>query len=208
MKNRIKYVLILLFSISLVVTFYEIRKTYAIFESNLSLQTDLKTAKWNITLNGSPVGVEETTFNVDNINTSTGSEYVKENKIAPGITDAYFDVVFNPNDTDVAVRMDITIDYSEVPSNIRVTSISGLGGSDLTRTSEYGYSKIFTLDDIINMQTNNSGFTIRTSLAWENDDLHNDTDTEIMENNLNLPITVKVEQLTSDNTEIQEYIPD
>ena len=145
MKSKIKILLILVFSLSILYTIYSIYDTYALLETNISVVNDFNTAKWNININNTALSGESTTFSVDNIQVDENT-YNKDNKLAPGTT-GYFDIEIDPTDTDVSIRYDIDFDFTALSNSISVLSIQETTGADLIKTNLNTYTNVLTLNE-------------------------------------------------------------
>lgn len=198
-KNA-KIILIAALIIMLGVTIYNVRDSYALFESELAVEADTTAGAWNIYVNNTNISGSTTTFTVDNINIST-NEHVVANKMAPG-TSAYFDLNIVPTGTDVSVRYDITFDFSELSTSLVVDDISELNGRNLVRTAENVYSGVMTLNEI----RNNATSSVRVSIKWDNDEANNEADTEVgMNVNGSISIPVRIDVIQYLGEELVEY---
>lgn len=85
-KKNIKKLLILLAICIILILIYEIIHIYAVFQSEVYGDIKIENGTWKITVNETDIsnGVDKT-FTIDQI-TTQDSEYVKEGKIAPGLT--------------------------------------------------------------------------------------------------------------------------
>ena len=96
--------LIILFVILLTITAYELSVSFALFESSADFVVNSDIGKWEITVNDSLIN-ETNYFNISNIHVSNEPN-VRPNLFAPG-TSGYFDIVIDPNDTDVSIYFEI-----------------------------------------------------------------------------------------------------
>lgn len=192
MKNKInikKRMIILI--IPLLILLLYMGKTYGLFETNLNFEDDLDVAKWAIKVNGDVVTDSVTTFDITNLETDSDSN-VLEGKFAPASV-AYFDIEIDPNDTEVAFRYDVNLDFSKLDNDmIRVVSIDSNEGLTLTRTDENTYSTIMSLSDIEDGRID----TIRVSFKWVNDEANNEIDyqTQLNGGGVTIPVEIKFEQ--------------
>lgn len=178
-NNKVRKLIILLIFLMVLITFNEIRSAYGLFESEKSLVVTKSIAKWNITINDIDVRTSED-FVIDSFNVENNAS-VKDGKIAPG-SSGYFDIIIDPEDTQVSFRYDLSFDFSGLNDNIHIESIEETLGNDIIRTGEYTYSNVFSLEDIEDGLTN----SIRVYIKWENVETENDSDTIIglTENNI------------------------
>ncbi len=198
-KNA-KILLIVAVVIMLGITIYNVRDSYALFESEISVQAGTTAGSWNIYVNGTNISGDTTQFTVNNVNIST-NEHVVQNRMAPG-TSAYFDLNIIPSGTDVSIRYDITFDFSELSTSLVVDEIAELNGRTLVRTGENVYSGIITLSEI----RNNAFSSVRVAIKWDNDEQNNDIDTEIgmnIDGSISIPVQIDVMQYLGE--ELVEY---
>ena len=112
-----KKVLTILLIIMLIITFIQIRNMYALYKDELSGEYETSLGKWNVKVNGTDivepgmvVEFEMLDGNIrylDNAFKSTGAA------ITPN-TEAFFDILFDTSDTDVAVKY--IIEFGEINS--------------------------------------------------------------------------------------------
>ena len=140
--------LIILFIILLALTTYEITASYGLFETEKDIIVNADIGKFQIKVNDELIN-ETTTFSVSNFNV-TGDTNVRENYFAPG-TNGYFDVVIDPNNTDVSIYYEIVV-HTELINNqqIHLTRIENVDKPDLTIVRPNTYSGIIPLTDIQN----------------------------------------------------------
>ena len=191
-KNKnAKIILIAALIIMLCVTIYNVRDSYALFESALNVEAGATAGSWNIYINGSNISRTTTTFVIDNVDVSSNT-HVASDKMAPG-TSAHFDLNVIPTGTDVSVRYDITFDFSELSTSLTVQSISELNGRTLTRTGENTYSGIILLSEV----ENDVSSDVRVNILWDNNEANNNVDTIIGRNvngSISIPVQIVVTQ--------------
>lgn len=197
MKKRLWIIV----TVSFLITIFLITSTFALFESNSDGESELDIAKWNIDVNSHTItdGVTES-FIIDNFIYSANAN-VADNYIAPG-RNGYFEITINPNDTEVAIRYDITFDVdTSYQDNIGYT-VTALGGFSAVRTAEQTYTGIITLAQI---QAHNT-VTLRINIDWLDLEAFNESDTELgieEDNQILFPITIHLEQYLGET--ITEY---
>ncbi len=194
-----KIFLILIMSLAVLFTVYNIYDTYALLETDEIVSNDIKTAKWNIKINDTLLG-STTSFVVDGIKIEE-NDYTKENKLAPG-TSGYFDISIDPTDTDVSIKYDISFDFSNVPLGIDVLGVSETSGDTLIKTGENTYTNVLTLENIKKGTKNN----IRVNFSWNNLEENNIEDSNlglIYNNKIEIPVNIEVLQYLGE--EIKEY---
>ena len=98
--------LIILFVISLTITLYVIRDSFALFENEKEFIINSDIGKWDILVNEESIN-ETTEFSVSNIHVS-GDSNVRANYFAPG-TSGYFDIVIDPGDTNLIEGLSVPI---------------------------------------------------------------------------------------------------
>lgn len=201
-KNLVK-VLFLLIMCIFILLIYKIIDIYALFHSNMEGNVRFENGTWNITVNGDDIttGVDAQ-FVIDQINT-TENDYVKPGKLAPGLSGS-FEIAINPEDTNVSVRYDITLNQEELGgSNLTIKSIQEIKkGYELIKTAENTYTGIIPLEDIKNGVIHK----IKMEVEWLDDGLNNESDTQVGKNEthkLQIPITVHVIQYLGENIQEQ-----
>ena len=190
-NKKIKLVLVVALIILVSITIYNIRGSFALFESAITVESDSNTGSWNIYINNTNISGATTEFTVNNINVETNN-HVVANRMAPG-TSAYFDLNIVPTGTDVSIKYDITFDFSELSTSLVVEDITELNNRTLVRTGENTYSGVITLNEIKNNVTSN----VRVSIRWDNNENNNEIDTEIGRNVngfISIPVQINVIQ--------------
>lgn len=194
-KNKnLQKVLFLLMMCVLALLIYKIINIYAVFHSEVEANVKLENGVWNITVNGTQIttGVE-TQFVVNQIST-TENDHVKPGTLAPGLSGT-FEMAINPEDTNVSVRYDITLNEEELgDTNLQIKSIKEVENNyQLMKTGENMYTGILPLQDI------QKGIIhkIQMEIEWIDDGLNNEADSELGKDGaqpLQIPITVHVIQ--------------
>ena len=182
-----------------ILTFLLLVVTYGVFQSKVVRGTSIKIAAWVVQVNDGIVSSEEKKFTIHDIVWNTSSN-VLEGKVAPGI-DGYFDIVIDPNNTDVSIRYDIEndIDYlKNINTSFEVYKVEELNNNDLLLTDKDTYTGLITLD-------NSVSHTIRTYVKWQDIEENNESDyiTSTENANFEIPVNVIVSQYTGE--EIVEY---
>ena len=199
-KNKnLQKVLFLLMMCVFALLIYKIIDIYAVFHSEVEANVKLENGVWNITVNGTQIttGVE-TEFEVNLIST-TENEHVKPGTLAPGLSGT-FEMAINPEDTNVSVRYDITLNQDELgDTNLQIKSIKEVENNyQLIKTGENMYTGIMPLQDI----QNGIIHKIQMEIEWIDDGLNNEADSELGKDGaqpLQIPITVHVIQYLGEN---------
>ena len=194
-KNKnLQKVLFLLMMCVLALLIYKIIDIYAVFHSEVEANVKLENGVWNITVNGTQIttGVE-TEFVVNQIST-TENDHVKPGTLAPGLSGT-FEMAINPEDTNVSVRYDITLNEEELgDTNLQIKSIKEVENNyQLMKTGENMYTGIMPLQDIQKGLVHK----IQMEIEWIDDGLNNEADSELGKDGaqpLQIPITVHVIQ--------------
>lgn len=197
-----KKLLMVLLPLFFLITIYLILDTYSLFESNHVSVGVVDIGKWQVKLNDSIINSSNSDFVINDI-IWDDSDYVLEGKVAPGMS-GYFDIVINPNSTDVSIRYDISFDFSSLTNNqFVIDSIVEVNNFNLIRTDEYVYTGVISLDDIKKGIVN----TVRVRITWVNDEANNDIDTYLSQNTtdfISIPVSINIEQYMGE--EIVEYV--
>jgi len=194
MNKNLQKVLFLVMMCIFALLIYKIIDIYAVFHSEVEANVKLENGVWNITVNGTQIttGVE-TQFVVDQTSTTENS-HVKPGTLAPGLSGT-FEMAISPEDTNVSVRYDITLNQEELGNtNLKIKSIQEVENNyQLIQTGENMYTGILPLQDI------QKGIIhkIQMEVEWIDDGLNNEADTELGKDNtkpLQIPISVHVIQ--------------
>lgn len=208
MKRNYKSPLLTLTIILFLLTVYTIAHTFAVFESEAELETELNIAKWNIKVNNELVtGSTNHTFSIEDDYLSVEqNNKVIEKKIAPG-TEGNFDIEIFPDGTQVSLRFDVFIDTSQVTnSKIKVNNIVSLtNGVTMIRTSDKVFTGVLPLADIQAGKT----ALLRVTFEWINsddsEDMKVDTNLALSETaKLEIPVTVDFFQYKGET--IEQYV--
>lgn len=119
-----KKLLSILFIIMLIITFIQIRNVYALYKDKISEDYLTSVGEWNVKVNGkdivSPGETVEFEMTEQNIK-YVDSEFKADgaNVIAPN-TEAYFEFLFNTDNTDVAVKYEIQVGNEDDDGNVGV----------------------------------------------------------------------------------------
>ena len=106
-NNRVKLILWVLVIIFVSFTYIAFAQTLALFEDNASAIIDNNIGKWVIKINNSTISSGTSQDIVVNNFVYEQVSSVENNFIAPG-SEAYFDLVLDATECEVAVRYDIT----------------------------------------------------------------------------------------------------
>lgn len=205
MNKNIRKILFLLMTSVFILLIYKIIDIYAVFHSEIESNVALENGKWNITINGSDITTGTVTEFVINQITTTENEHVKPGNLAPGLSGS-FEIEINPEDTNVSVRYDITLNQQELgDSNLKIRSIEEIEQNyKLIQTDENTYTGVILLDEI------NQGINhrIRMEVEWADEEISNEADTTLgtdVTNKLQIPITVHaIQYLGEEITPITE----
>lgn len=194
-----KRVLIIAFVFVLLVTLYEVSTSFSLFESANTMIVNNDIGKWQILVNDDLIS-EAVNFSVDKVKVSS-DENVRENHFAPG-TEGYFDIVIDPNDTDVSIYYEITCRDDMITNpQISLTNIEVVDGDDMIMIAPFTYAGVIPLSDIENKEVT----TIRFYVEWLNNENNNEIDSEYGLSNavFEIPMEMTFKQYTGES--IVEY---
>ncbi|MBR4178872.1 MAG: hypothetical protein IKR57_05965 [Bacilli bacterium] len=192
-KNKVKIILYLIVIIFIVISFYVFKDTFALFEDEGFGVVNNDIGAWVIKLSNQVI----TGTNIDEIVIDSfvydTNPHVESGYIAPGGS-AYFDLIFDATDCDVAVRYDITFKYEEMDyaENISVT-VEEVGNNNIIKTDVNTYSGVISLASI----NNEDLITLRVHISWDDLEDYNEADTELGSaagSKLRIPIEVSAIQ--------------
>ena len=173
---------------------YEIIETYALLEGKGNAIVTPRIGKWEITINDFDIAVEKEITASDLV--YVGNQYTELGYFAPG-TSASYDIIIDPNNTDVAIRYDIAIDVEDLEKHPNI--VFSIGG-DATRvdTDEgISFAGVIPLVDVKSGEKT----TITINLIWENDPDYDELDTTLSEKDATLDIkfSAKFSQYTGED---------
>lgn len=184
--------------ILLLCTLGVIVKSYGLYEDIKSEVIEAPIASFVIRINNTDIDGNNKNFTINALTVNSDNN-TRPGVLAPG-TVGYFDITLDPTKIDVAIRYDITMDFSAITNeNIKVLGIENqTSTSTLIRTGESTYSGIINKSSVINNQVN----TIRTSVTWiESENAEEDFELSGMQ--IKVPVTVEITQYLGET--IQEY---
>ena len=135
MKSRVKIILYIVLFVVAMALIYCVSSTYAVYETITNGTANLDIGSWVIRLNSVDISSGETiSFNANNF-TYSNSSHIANGVIAPGRS-GYFEVIIDPDGSDVSIRYDITLDMEEdYGDNITYYVDISFSGSPLTAPS-------------------------------------------------------------------------
>lgn len=199
--------------IMLLITLYQINSAYAKYSTEAEGIVEETIGAWIVKVNNTNIATEADVqnFTIDAL-IYNSNDYVLEGKIAPGLL-GYFDITIDATEASVAVRYDVTIDFSKlnISDSIKftklVTVVDGVESEEgIIQTDESTYTGVVSLEDILAGKTN----TLRVYLSWEDDGTGiNDEEDSMLGTNkdiqVSIPVQVKASQYLGE--EIIEYQP-
>lgn len=193
MKDNFQKIIWLAVFIMVVASFIVFADTLALFETNGTGTANMDIGKWIIKISDVTITNAQTQeIIIDSFNYEQVSG-VAAGKIAPG-TSAYFDLVVDATECDVAVKYDITFNFEDVDYANNISfAVSQIGGNTVVRTGLNTYSGIIDLNTI----NNEDVVTLRINVTWQNSSEYDANDTAlgtVRGSKLALPITVNAIQ--------------
>ena len=175
-----KKLLTVLVLIMLIISLFQIANTYALYKEQLSGDYSNLLGIWAIKVNGVDIsnGGENATFTMteDNL-TYIDSARVKSQKVAPG-TQAYFDILIDPTNTDVTFSYEITSSVNE-NSSVKDLYITGYSIND-NEEIKFKEEEQKIIKDTIFYEEQRTPTKIRVFISWqdgENETMNNIADT-------------------------------
>lgn len=207
MKNLLR----VLVCIMLIITLFQIANMYALYKEQLQGDYTSLLGIWAIKVNGTDIssGEENLTFNMteDNL-TYVDSEHVKSQKLAPG-SQAYFEIIIDAENTDVAVLYTLHIQLEEVTeAKLKLVNVENYfekpGETEqitnqvvYTNNENHEHEAVIPLDKINDKYLNH----IRLYFEWENIEENNEADSALgqTENaNISIPLEINLKQYTGE----------
>lgn len=202
--SKIKIIAWLIVLILILLTYMVFTNTFALFEDNAEGTVDNDIGKWVVKINNRIISSSTTqnitinSFVYDTVSTVQGGY------IAPG-SSAYFDLILDATECDVAVRYDIAFNFESMSysDNISMT-VEELGSNNIVLTDADTYSGIVDLDSILDGDT----VTLRVHVTWNDISDYDESDTSlgiVKNSKLVIPISVHAEQYLGET--LVPYVP-
>lgn len=170
--------------IALLVTSLIIADTYALFETNGEASKNLSIGSWNILVNNVNVSQSRTITLNDFV--YTNGVHTQSNYFAPG-SSAYFDLVIDATGTQVSVAYELTIDNTALADYPNIYfSIIDLATNQPVNASTYS--------GLIPVNSVDKTRTLRINLIWGNDPDYDDSDTSLIDGNLEFTLDLDFAQ--------------
>lgn len=172
--------------------------TYATFTSEFSGDMKIDSATWKIIVNNTDISSSTVkTFTIDALNVDE-SQGVESGKLAPGLN-GNFNILIDPSDTDVSIKYEIKLDTQYIDNaNIEIVSVNETNNNkDLINTNKNEYTGTILLDDIKKGTTDN----IQVNVKWEDNDLKDIDIGEKPNNQIKIPVEIKVSQFLGETIE-------
>lgn len=202
-----KKLLKILVLIMLIITIFQIANMYALYKDELQGEYTNLLGIWSIKVNESDIssGGENLTFNMteDNL-TYIDSDRVKSQKLAPG-TQAYFEIIIDPANTDVAIVYTLNIKLEEVTTaNLKLLKVENYFQKN-DETEQTVNEKVYT-DNTLNLHeaiipldiVNNKYLNhVRLYFEWENLEENNEQDSALGQTEnakINIPLEINLKQ--------------
>lgn len=115
-KKTINFVEIYIFLTFLLI----FSSTFARYTAKIEGNPKTETATWKIQVNNNEISEGETLTNSITLVPEITTQTTTNNKLAPG-QNGYFDIIINPQGTEVAVQYEINIDTTNLPKGIDLT---------------------------------------------------------------------------------------
>lgn len=116
-RRVIRFLLFYLF-LSSVLIFYS---TFAKYTTVVEDAPTIDIANWNIKVNNSDSNTTQNLSNVIKLTPDTTTQTTTDNKLAPGQT-GHFDIIINPEGTDVALQYSLSFVTNTLPEGISLTN--------------------------------------------------------------------------------------
>lgn len=172
--------------------------TYATFTSEFSGDMKIDSATWKIIVNNTDISSSTVkTFTIDALNVDE-SQGVESGKLAPGLN-GNFNILIDPSDTDVSIKYEIKLDTQYIDNaNIEIVSVNETNNNkDLINTNKNEYTGTILLDDIKKGTADN----IQVNVKWEDNDLKDIDIGEKPNNQIKIPVEIKVSQYLGETIE-------
>ena len=183
-----KKILWVLFFVAFYATIHLIVVTYGLFETKGGAQINPDVGNWQIKING--LDVTETKTMVFSDLTYDANANVETGYFAPGTT-GYYEIAIDASGSDVAIRYDISFDTSQIKNYPNITfSVEESSIQPSEDENSLTYAGYLSLAEI----SNNDVIIIKIKLEWEHDEAYNESDSNLIPGDLEVPIAIKFSQ--------------
>lgn len=199
----VKSLLWVLVIVFLAFSFMMFADTLALFEDNAVALGNFDVGKWIIKISDVTITDGETQEIVVDSFIYEQNSHIASGYIAPG-SSAYFNLVLDASECDVAVKYDITFDFDSInySDNITITVEDENENSSIVMTGPSTYSGVIDLESL------DDEVELKVTITWEDIAAFNEQDTalgEVYGNKLVVPITVNAIQYLGET--ITPYTP-
>lgn len=206
-----KKLLTILVLIMLIITFFQIANMYALYKEQLQGDYANLLGVWAIKVNGVDISKGqdlEFTMTEDHLQ-YIGSDNIKDGRIAPG-TQACFEVVIDPTDTDVSILYTLSLKLSDIEvaglNLVRVENYFQKNGETETVVNEDIFTNIASSQTtaVIPIEKINGNYLnhIKLYFEWANDETRNETDSELASTEgggkITVPLEINLKQYTGE----------
>ena len=204
-----KKLLTVLVLIMLIISLFQIANMYALYKDQIQGDYTNLLGIWAIKVNGVDIssGDENLTFTMTDENlTYLDSVHVKSQKIAPG-TQACFEIVIDPSNTDVSILYTLNIKLSEIAeakmSLVRVENYFQKEDSTEQITNETVYTGEESHKAVIPIEKINEKYInhIKLYFEWTNVEENNESDSELGATEsakISVPLEINLKQYTGE----------
>ena len=170
--------------VALIFTMFVIADTYGLFETNAVALKNLDIGMWQILVNDVDV-ITSNTISLDDFNYSA-SQHTEDGYFAPGMN-LYFDVVIDMTSTDVSVLYELEIDDTDIQDFDNIYfSILDVDSNQILNSNSY--------DGISLLSDNGRIKTLRIYLNWDNDPDYDESDSSLINEELDFTISASFMQ--------------
>ena len=206
-----KKLLTVLVLIMLIISLFQIANMYALYKDQLQGDYTNLLGVWRIKVNGVDISTGEDnvkfTMTEDNL-TYIDSAHVKTQKMAPG-SQAYFDIVVDPTNTDVSILYTLNMKFDDVTSaKMKLLNVENYFQKDgqteqITNTDVNTELNLHQHQAIIPIAKINEKYLnyIRLYFEWENIEANNATDSELGQTEnakISIPLEINFKQYTGE----------
>ena len=204
-----KKLLTILLLIMLIISFFQIANTYALYKEQLQGNYTNLLGVWAIKVNGVDIssGGKNLTFTMTEDNLQyMDSSTVKDNKIAPG-RQACFEITVDPTDTDVSILYTLNIKLSEIEEAkmtlVKVENYFQKEDSTEQITNETVYTGEESHKAVIPIGKINEKYInhIKLYFEWTNVEANNESDSTLGTTEsakISVPLEINLKQYTGE----------
>ena len=149
-----------------------IMNTNSKYVSSTPITARADIAVWNVSINNTTITSQQVlTGDITLVTNSNLNQTTTDNKLAPGKS-GYFDVIINPEGTEVAIEYVVQFDLSNLPEDLKLKNYSIIEDGTTGTITENSITGDILLNANKDALSSNDKKTIRVNWEWEDKEIN------------------------------------